>query len=742
MISNLSAFFVENSNLRILFCKNVLLNKVNTTLFNILKYVFSIKFSFQSKTLVFFIFFNCFHLVVSQISNDHQFWSYEFDNKYDSKKEIVNRRTLHEKHFKREDGKVDMLVSSEPVNYLENNQWETIFTSIEYGPTSVYKYSNTKNIFKSYYSENILNGFKTVFENEDIFEMRNLTVFYERNGEKIGVKSIQSSVGEANENKVKYSNVYGNQIDLIITQKGGKRKVDYILKSKDFIETEYFDAEYLVFSEDIFLPKGWSAKLENGSVVLINSIGQVSFSYENPSIFDSRTDEKDIQNHKSDTSLLSLSSFTKIRTSTHEVKNRIDSNDIFYELITNGRTITILTKVKMEYLLDSSRIYPIEIDPTLTASIATITTGNYFSWQPPYGPNPITTSGAPAGSYITNVELILNVTRTQYDDWFWGWTTYTGNCGSWHNFSLHDEVYPNYNSYVFSCGGNTSYFNCKDPNRSWRTEIWSWDGDYYRARWGFTVNVTYNTATTVSAPSSTPTVCVGVAISPSITITTTGATGIGSATGLPTGVFANWSSNTITISGTPTQTGTFNYSIPVTNACGSTLNATGSFTVNNTITPTFNALGPFCVGDTPPSLSGASTNGIAGTWLPTAISTVSSGISNYVFIPNSTAACETTAHTNVVVNPTPTVSLNCPALCTGIATDIIATPSPAGTYTYNWTALPGGVSDPGNSATVNTSTAGMYTVIATNTTTNCPSVATSCTIAVQNPPSINAISPP
>ena len=195
--------------------------------------MFSIKFSFQSKTLVFFIFFNCFHLVVSQISNDHQFWSYEFDNKYDSKKEIVNRRTLHEKHFKREDGKVDMLVSSEPVNYLENNQWETIFTSIEYGPTSVYKYSNTKNIFKSYYSENILNGFKTVFENEDIFEMRNLTVFYERNGEKIGVKSIQSSVGEANENKVKYSNVYGNQIDLIITQKGGKRKVDYILKSKE-----------------------------------------------------------------------------------------------------------------------------------------------------------------------------------------------------------------------------------------------------------------------------------------------------------------------------------------------------------------------------------------------------------------------------------------------------------------------------------------------------------------------------
>jgi hypothetical protein len=104
--------------------------------------------------------------------------------------------------------------------------------------------------------------------------------------------------------------------------------------------------------------------------------------------------------------------------------------------------------------------------------------------------------------------------------------------------------------------------------------------------------------------------------------------------------------------------------------------------------------------------------------------------------------CTTTAQTLVVVNPTPTVSLNCPALCAGVASNIIATPSPTGTYTYSWTVLPGGVTNPGNSDTVNTSTAGTYTVIATNTTTNCPSVATSCTIAVQNQPSINAISPP
>jgi hypothetical protein len=55
------------------------------------------------------------------------------------------------------------------------------------------------------------------------------------------------------------------------------------------------------------------------------------------------------------------------------------------------------------------------------------------------------------------------------------------------------------------------------------------------------------------------------------------------ATGLPAGVTAAFASNTITISGTPTVSGTFNYSIPLTGGCGA-VNATGTITVtpNNT----------------------------------------------------------------------------------------------------------------------------------------------------------------
>ena len=97
-----------------------------------------------------------------------------------------------------------------------------------------------------------------------------------------------------------------------------------------------------------------------------------------------------------------------------------------------------------------------------------------------------------------------------------------------------------------------------------------------------TITVTPNN--TSSAPSITPTLCINTALT-AITHTTTGATGIADdgisgANGLPAGVSATWASNTITISGTPTASGTFNYSILMTGGCGS-ISATGTITVNS-----------------------------------------------------------------------------------------------------------------------------------------------------------------
>lgn len=74
-----------------------------------------------------------------------------------------------------------------------------------------------------------------------------------------------------------------------------------------------------------------------------------------------------------------------------------------------------------------------------------------------------------------------------------------------------------------------------------------------------------------------PSVCVNTALAP-VTINTTLATGIGTPSGLPPGVTASFSGNVITLSGTPTAPGIYNYSIPLTGGCG-TVSATGTIEV-------------------------------------------------------------------------------------------------------------------------------------------------------------------
>jgi hypothetical protein len=100
----------------------------------------------------------------------------------------------------------------------------------------------------------------------------------------------------------------------------------------------------------------------------------------------------------------------------------------------------------------------------------------------------------------------------------------------------------------------------------------------------------------VTAASSTPTICINTALI-DITHTTTGATEIGTATGLPNGVVATWDSNTITISGTPTESGTFTYSIPLIGGCG-TATATGTIEVTpiiNTVSDASSLTSTLCI---------------------------------------------------------------------------------------------------------------------------------------------------
>jgi hypothetical protein len=80
-----------------------------------------------------------------------------------------------------------------------------------------------------------------------------------------------------------------------------------------------------------------------------------------------------------------------------------------------------------------------------------------------------------------------------------------------------------------------------------------------------------------SAETADQTVCINSAIT-DITYDTTGATGA-TFSGLPAGVTGNWNSNVVSISGTPTVSGTFPYTVTLTGGCGAVTTAIGTITV-------------------------------------------------------------------------------------------------------------------------------------------------------------------
>jgi len=211
---------------------------------------------------------------------------------------------------------------------------------------------------------------------------------------------------------------------------------------------------------------------------------------------------------------------------------------------------------------------------------------------------------------------------------------------------------------------------------------------------------------TVGAASSTPTICIGSSLPADITHATTIATGIGLPTGLPAGCTAVFSGNatsgTVTITGTPTSIGVFNYTIPMV-GCGNA-NATGTITVQGYTV----ALRPIsapssqtvCLGGTIQAISYATTGatgigtatglptGLTASWVSNVLTvsgTVDAGVTPGTFnfsVPMSglTGCPGVNATGSIVVRPYNSISLTSgngsPSLCLGdLITPIVYTTS-------------------------------------------------------------------
>jgi hypothetical protein len=114
-----------------------------------------------------------------------------------------------------------------------------------------------------------------------------------------------------------------------------------------------------------------------------------------------------------------------------------------------------------------------------------------------------------------------------------------------------------------------------------------------------------------------------------------------------------------------------------------------SVTINAPTTPTFTQVGLYCQNVTPAILPTLSDNGIAGSWSPGEISTISVGIATYAFTPTITASpnCATDATMDITVSSLPNVSLGAfNSVCDTAGMVDLYGGSPSG-GTYNGTSV-------------------------------------------------------
>lgn len=317
------------------------------------------------------------------------------------KVEDLPRRDASSKHFKNADGSYTALIGVTPLHYKKAGKWEDIDTKITKTTSGEYSYANTTNLMESYFGSSAHQGILSKTKEGAVKEFLNTKMYWEVNGKEVGTVYSANSEVSVKGNEAYYNNMYGD-ISAEFLIETGKRKLNYIIPNKKALGTIPSGAGFLVFSEDVILPSGWTYTSTDRGILIKNELNEEVFIYATP--------------YSSDLSNV----LTRER-------------NTFFETFLDGNVLTIKTKVKAEWLLNSDRKFPVIVDPTANANMSymvsvyndgVVETGGYFYGSVGgYWLNTFVkynTTAIPAGSAVSAATSYFRVNGIQG-------TTYSGN---------------------------------------------------------------------------------------------------------------------------------------------------------------------------------------------------------------------------------------------------------------------------------------------------------------------------
>lgn len=301
---------------------------------------------------------------------------------------MLDKRDMTSKHFLNEDGSFSAVLAAGPIHYKENGQWKDIDHKIKATSDAVYSYANTTNLLESYFGTSSVHGVRNRTEHGEVREFLNGKMYWEVGGQAVSISHAADVPVSVSADKAYYNDLFGNiNAEFIISS--GRRQLNYIIPNAQVLSAAPSGTEYLVFSEDVELPHGWTYAVDTTlGILLKDASGNTVYTYEKPVSTDAT------------------------ETPEREVNTIMEAN-------LSGNILTILTKVKTAWLLDSSREFPVKVDPTVnvypgdsqTGQVNSSGGGGYgniaFGYSGGYyrGYATFNTSTVPVGSTITQTVL-------------------------------------------------------------------------------------------------------------------------------------------------------------------------------------------------------------------------------------------------------------------------------------------------------------------------------------------------
>lgn len=333
------------------------------------------------------------------------------------KAEDFSKRDATSKHFKNADGSYTAVIGAVPLHYKKNGTWQDIDTKITKTTSGDYSYANTTNLMESYFGSSAHQGILSKTKEGEVKEFLNTKMYWEVNGKETGVIQSSDAGITIKGNEAYYNNMYGDiSAEFLIETR--KRKLNYIIPDKKALGNIPANSDFLVFNEDVILPKGWTHSITERGILIKDQNANPIYIYNNPFSTD--------------------------------LSENFEHENTLCEAFLTGNILTIKIKVKTKWLLSKERKFPVYVDPTVNcfvnnsdpsgyAPTGTVTSNGLFisSWNDDIASGALTVNGNVrtlngfAKFIISSVPAGSTINSAVTTDRISGNSTYRTNGHSW-----------------------------------------------------------------------------------------------------------------------------------------------------------------------------------------------------------------------------------------------------------------------------------------------------------------------